>query len=85
MITISRGRLALVCASAFTDAEHSAAAKAVAALKQGSQVFSIDPAGGCKLKNVDLSSAALGLGQPSFYRDEGDNAWWSHASTPGVR
>ena len=25
------------------------------------------------------------LGQPSFYRDEGDNAWWSHASTPGLR
>jgi hypothetical protein len=24
------------------------------------------------------------LGKPSFYRDEGDNAWWTHASNPGV-
>ena len=24
------------------------------------------------------------LGQPRFYRDEGDNAWWTHAATPGV-
>ena len=24
------------------------------------------------------------LGQPRFYRDEGDHAWWTHASTPGV-
>jgi hypothetical protein len=24
------------------------------------------------------------LGQPQFYRDEGDNAWWTHASTPGT-
>ncbi len=47
-----------------SDAERAAAAEAVATLKQGSLVFSIDPAAGCKLKNVDLSSAALGLGQP---------------------
>jgi hypothetical protein len=25
------------------------------------------------------------IGQPQFYRDEGDNAWWAHASTPGTR
>jgi hypothetical protein len=24
------------------------------------------------------------LGQPSFYKDDGENGWWSHASTPGV-
>jgi hypothetical protein len=24
------------------------------------------------------------IGQPQFYRDEGDNAWWAHASTPGA-
>ncbi len=24
------------------------------------------------------------LGQPRFYRDESDNAWWTHAATPGV-
>jgi len=24
------------------------------------------------------------LGQPRFYRDEGDDAWWTHASTPGT-
>ena len=24
------------------------------------------------------------LGQPRFYRDEGDDAWWTHAATPGV-
>ena len=130
MITISRGRVALVCASAFamaglapspaaaqmqpaahahvhgiatvdvaidkasltismsspldnligfehaphTDAEHSAAANAVAALKQGTQVFSIDPAAGCKLKNVDLSSAALGLGHPDPSEAESGHA-----------
>ena len=24
------------------------------------------------------------LGLPRFYRDEGDNAWWTHTATPGV-
>jgi hypothetical protein len=24
------------------------------------------------------------LGQPQFYRDEGDSAWWTHASTAGT-
>jgi len=24
------------------------------------------------------------LTRPQFYRDEGDNAWWAHASNPGV-
>lgn len=24
------------------------------------------------------------LGQPRFYKDDGDGGWWTHASTPGV-
>ena len=57
-----------------TDAERVAAANAVATLKQGSQVFSIDPAAGCKLKSVDLSSAALGLGHPDPSEAESGHA-----------
>jgi hypothetical protein len=25
------------------------------------------------------------LAHPQFYRDDGDDAWWSHAGTPGTR
>lgn len=47
-----------------TDGERAAAQAAVAALRQGGQVFAIDPAAGCTLKSVELSSAALGVGHP---------------------
>ncbi len=59
-----------------TDGVRSAANAAVAALRQGDK---IDPAAGCTLKSLDPR-----LGQSQFYRDEGDNAWWTHASTPGT-
>jgi len=41
------------------------------------------------LNGVHYSSAPTSiddprLGQPHFYRDEGDNGWWSHAGTPGI-
>ncbi len=47
-----------------TDAERKAADAAVASLRQGETMFAIDPAAGCTLKSVDLSSAALGVGHP---------------------
>ncbi len=82
------------------DSERAAAKAAVATLLQGGNVFAIDAAAGCTSKSVELSSAALGVGHPDpseaqdghagiggtceFDRDEGDDAWWSHASTPGI-
>jgi Protein of unknown function (DUF2796) len=47
-----------------TDGERTAAKAAVASLQQGEKVFAIDPAAGCTLKSVDLSSAALNVGHP---------------------
>ena len=57
-----------------TEAERAAATKAVATLRQGAQVFAIDPAAGCTLKNVDLSSAALGVGHPDPSEAEAGHA-----------
>jgi hypothetical protein len=41
------------------------------------------------LNGMNYTSAPTGksdprLGQPRFYRDERDSAWWTHAATPGV-
>ena len=47
-----------------TDAERAAANAAVASLRQGDKIFVVDPAAGCTLKSVDLSSAALNPGHP---------------------
>jgi Protein of unknown function (DUF2796) len=47
-----------------TDAERKRADEAVARLKAGDQMFKFDPAAGCKLAQVELNSAALGLGKP---------------------
>jgi hypothetical protein len=57
-----------------TDAERAAATSAVAALRRGEQVFAIDPDAGCKLKSVDLSSAALGVGHPDPSESEAGHA-----------
>ena len=57
-----------------TDAEHAAAAAAVAALRRGEQVFAIDGAAGCKLKSAELSSAALGVGHPDASEAEAGHA-----------
>lgn len=47
-----------------TDAERKQADAVVATLKGGETMFKIDPAAGCKLATVALSSSALKLGQP---------------------
>ena len=39
---------------------------------------------GMNYKSAPTSKNDPRLGQPRFYRDEGDNAWWTHAATPGV-
>jgi hypothetical protein len=57
-----------------TDGERSAAHSAVATLQQGAKVFAIDPAGGCTLRSVDLSSAALGVGHPDPSEAEAGHA-----------
>jgi hypothetical protein len=57
-----------------TDAERAASTSAVAALQRGEQVFAIDPAAGCKLKSVELSSAALGVGHPDPSEAEAGHA-----------
>lgn len=47
-----------------TDAERKRADEAVARLKAGDTMFKFDPAAGCKLAQVELNAAALGLGKP---------------------
>jgi hypothetical protein len=47
-----------------TDAERKQADAAVALLRAGASMFRIDPAAQCTLTKVELSSAALKLGQP---------------------
>ena len=47
-----------------TDAERKVVAAAVARLQAADTLFKIDPAAGCTLKNVALTSAPLKLGQP---------------------
>ena len=47
-----------------TDAERSRADEAVATLRAAGNLFTIDPAAGCRLVSVDLDSAALKLGAP---------------------
>lgn len=55
-----------------TDAERKKVADLVASLKAADELFYIDPAAGCRLSNVELDSAALGLrrdpeGKPSAH------------------
>jgi hypothetical protein len=46
-----------------TDSERKRADEAVARLRDGDAMFRFDPAAGCKLARVELTSAALKLGQ----------------------
>jgi hypothetical protein len=46
-----------------TDSERKRADEAVAKLRDGNAMFRFDPAAGCKLASVDLTSAALQLGR----------------------
>jgi Protein of unknown function (DUF2796) len=56
-----------------TDAERKAADAAVARLRAAGELFRIDPAAGCKLDRVDLSSGALGLGGKAASSDGHDD------------
>jgi len=47
-----------------TDAERKTAQQAVARLRAADKLFTIDPAAGCRLSQVDLDAPALGLGEP---------------------
>jgi hypothetical protein len=46
-----------------TDSERKRADEAVTKLRDGNAMFRFDPAAGCKLAKVDLTSAALQLGK----------------------
>lgn len=46
-----------------TDAERKTVQQAVAQLRAADKLFTIDPAAGCKLGQVDLDAPTLGLGQ----------------------
>jgi hypothetical protein len=39
---------------------------------------------GMSYTSAPTSASDTRMAKPQFYRDEGDNAWWTHASTPGV-
>lgn len=57
-----------------TDAEKKSANQAVATLKAADSLFTFTPAAGCKSTSVELSSAALGLGQADLSEAHGDHA-----------
>ena len=61
-----------------TDSERKRADDAVARLRAGDQMFKFDPAAGCKLARVELTSAALKLGPAGAAAKEG------HADLEGV-
>ena len=57
-----------------TDAERQQADAAVAKLRAADKLFRIDPAAGCTLKSVALSSSALKLGQPDPAEEQAGHA-----------
>jgi len=61
-----------------TDSERKRADDAVARLGAGDQMFKFDPAAGCKMARVDLTSAVLKLGQAEAAPKDG------HAELEGV-
>jgi len=61
-----------------TDSERKRADDAVARLRAGDQMFKFDPAAGCKMARVDLTSAVLKLGQAEAAPKDG------HAELEGV-
>lgn len=61
-----------------TDSERKRADEAVARLRAGDQLFVFDPAAGCKMARVDLTSAALKLGPAAAAAKDG------HADLEGV-
>ena len=54
-----------------TDAERQKADAAVARLRDATALFRIDPAAGCSLAKVELTSSALGLGKAAAGAKEG--------------
>jgi len=61
-----------------TDSERRRVDEAVARLRAGDQLFRFDPAAGCKLARVELSSAVLELGPAAAAPKDG------HAELEGV-
>jgi hypothetical protein len=61
-----------------TDSERQRADEAVARLRAGDQMFRFDPAAGCKMARVELTSAALKLGPAGAAAKDG------HAELEGV-
>jgi len=61
-----------------TDSERQRADEAVARLRAGDAMFKFDPAAGCRMARVELSSAALKLGQTQAAPTDG------HAELEGV-
>jgi len=61
-----------------TDSERQRADEAVARLRAGDAMFKFDPAAGCRMARVELSSAALKLGQTQAAPADG------HAELEGV-
>ncbi len=62
-----------------TDSERTRADEAVARLRGGDELFKFDPAAGCKMATVELTSAALKLGQAEAAPKDGhaelEGAW----------
>ena len=54
-----------------TDSERQRADEAVARLRAGDELFKFDPAAGCKMARVELSSAALKLGAAAAMPKDG--------------
>ena len=91
MLPISRGRFALAGAFvlAFPLSSFMGAARAQVQLAVLGDGCGTAPTTHTSLSGMNYTSAPTNahdprLGQPQFYRDEGDNAWWTHASTPGT-
>jgi hypothetical protein len=61
-----------------TDSERKRADEAVARLRAGDEMFKFDPAAGCKMARVELTSAVLKLGQTEAAPKDG------HAELEGV-
>ncbi len=69
MITISRERVALACATG---------------LAMATRATTTTSFNGTHHQSGPTSKDDPRLGQPRFYKDDGDGGWWTHASTPGV-
>ena len=86
MITISRERVALACATGLVPSAKKILSIAVLALLCACSGMPVTTTSfnGMHYTSAPTSKDDPRLGQPRFYRDEGGDAWWTHAATPGI-